>query len=308
MPRKLADAAFSNAYLLLTLAALFWGGNAVLARAVHGHVPPIAMACIRWWVAFAIVLPFALPYLRRDWAAIAGNLPMMIFLSVFGVGCYSTFLYIGLNYTTAINAAVIPSSGPVLIALVCFFVFGDRLRPLQILGIAVSLLGVLAIIARGEIEALASLAFNQGDLWVLGAVLTWAVYTAFVRKRPDIHGLSFAVATFAIGSAAITPLFVAEHLSGWKLQLDAVTVLTLVYVSIFPSILSYLFFNRGVDLIGGARAGVFMHMVPLFGTALAIVFLGEALHLYHVLGFALILLGVTMTARGPRPLSASRER
>lgn len=304
---KLAAAATSNAYLLLTLAALFWSGNNIIGRGMHGHIPPIAMATVRWWVSLLLILPFALPYLRRDWAVIRRSLPILIFLGLIGVGCYSTFLYIGLNYTGAINASVIITSGPVLIALTCFIVFGDRFTWRQIAGIAISLAGVAAIITSGDLRTLAALAFNRGDLWVLTAVAAWAVYTAYLRKRPHIHWLSFAAMTFLVAACALTPPFVAEHWSGWQLKPDWATVATLAYISIFPSVIAYLCFNRGVELIGGGRAGAFLYLVPLFGTLGAILFLGETLRLHHVLGLALILLGVTLAARQRKVARPARQ-
>jgi drug/metabolite transporter (DMT)-like permease len=297
MIRRLADALYGNAYLLLALTALFWAGNFVVGRGVHGAVPPVALAWCRWVLATAIVLPFAWPYLKRDWPAIHKNWPMLVLLGVSGAGLFNTLSYFSLNYTISLNALVLQSSGPVLIVLATFAFFGDRVRALQGLGIAISLAGVLGMIARGDLAALAAFEINRGDVGLLAAMITWALYTAFLRKRPEIHWLSFVAVTFSIAILFNTPLFVAEHLSGWQLQPTRQTLLAIGYVSIFPGLLAYIFYNRGVELIGGNRAGVFMHLVPFFGAAMAIGLLGEEPRLYHATGIALILAGVTLAAR-----------
>jgi drug/metabolite transporter (DMT)-like permease len=297
MIRRLGHKLYSNAYLLLALTALFWAGNFVVGRGVHSHVPPIALAWARWMLATAIVLPFAVPHLRREWTAVRANLPILVFLGAAGAGVFNTIAYFSLNYTTALNAVVMQSSAPVLIVLAGLILFGERVRPLQALGIAVSLAGVLTMVARGDLSVLAGLSLNKGDIGLLVAMATWAIYTAFLRKRPLIHWLSFTAVTFGVAAALNTPLMIAEHLSGWQLQLDLDTVLAIAYVSVFPSVLSYIFYNRGVELIGANRAGVFMHLVPFYGAALAILLLGEQPQLYHGVGIALILSGVAIAAR-----------
>ena len=297
MIRRLANALYANAYLLLTLVSLFWAGNFVVGRGVHGDVPPVALAWTRWLIATLIILPFALKHLKRDWPVIRANWLTLVLLGIVGVGCFNTFAYIGLNDTTALNALVLQSSGPVLIALTCFIVFADKFTPKLMLGIAVSLAGVMVIVTRGDPAVLTNFTFNKGDLWILAALGTWAIYTAFLRKRPNIHFLSFTATTFFVGMAVNTPLFLAEHYSGWQMQWDRQTMLAVAYVTIFPGILAYIFYNRSVELIGGTRSGLCLHLVPVFGAALAILFLGETLRIHHVAGFALVLMGVATAAR-----------
>ena len=296
---SVAARAFGNAYLLRTLAALFWAGNFVLARGVHEEVPPIALAWWRWALAFAILLPFALPYMRRDWPQLRAGIGILILLGILGVGCFNTFAYIGLNDTTALNAVVMQSSGPILIAIVGYALFRDQVTAAQAIGILVSLIGVAVVVSRGSIGSLLALGLNPGDLWILGAIATWAVYTAYLRKRPDVHWLSFTAATFFIGLIAITPLYIWEHVTDRQMRLDWETGLAVGYVAIFPSVLAYIFFNRGVELIGGTRTGLFLHLVPLFGALLAMIFLDETPRAFHVVGIALILIGVWLGARRP---------
>lgn len=298
MFRRLLTSLYANPWLLLTLTSLFWAGNFVVGRGVHAHVPPVALAWTRWMLATTIVLPFAWPHLKRDWPVIRRHVPVLLFFGTVGVGSFNTLTYIGLNDTTALNALVLQSSGPVLIALTCFLVFRDPLSWRQGLGIAVSLAGVLTVILGAHTGELSGFRLNPGDLYVFLALVLWGFYTAFLRKRPAIHWLSFIASTFAIAAAVITPVFLWEHASGWQLKPDLETMLAIAYVSVFPSILAYIFFNRGVELVGGTAAGVFLHLVPVFGSVLAIVFLGEAVRLHHVAGFALVIAGVTLATRG----------
>lgn len=297
MISRLFEKLYENAYLLLSLTALFWAGNFVLGRGVHEHVPPVALAWTRWTFATLIILPFALPHIRREWPLIRQNLPILIFFGTIGVGAFNTLSYTGLNYTTALNALVLQSSGPILIVLASFLIFGDRISARQGLGITLSLAGVLLMVARGDIAVLSSLELNRGDLFLLAALVLWGLYTAFLRKRPAIHWLSFVGVTFVIGALINTPFFVWEHLSVRQMTLDAQTALAVAYVSIFPSVLAYICFNRGVELIGANRAGVCLHLVPLFGAILAMTVLGEEPKAYHFAGIALIIAGVTLAAR-----------
>ncbi len=298
--RRILSALFNQPYVLLTLTPLFWGGNFVLGRGVHEFFPPIALASIRWTLAFLIILPFAWPHLRRDWPLIRRQWPWLVFLGATGAGSFNTLTYIGLNDTSALNALVINSSGPVMIALATFLFFGDRLTLRQLLGIALSLIGVLTVVSRGDLQTLAALEFNVGDLWVLGAMAIWGLYTAFLRKRPEIHWLSLAACLFGVAAIMNWPLHAWEHAYVRTLALSMDAVLAISYVAIFPSILAYVFYMRGVELIGGNRAGMFLHFVPLFGSVLAILVLGERLLWSHGLGFAMILTGVTIAARQAR--------
>lgn len=296
--RRALTALFNQPYLLLTLTPLFWGGNFVLGRGVHEFFPPIALASIRWTLAFLIILPFAWPHLRRDWPVIRTNAPWILLLGATGAGSFNTLTYIGLNYTPALNALIINSSGPVMIALASFIFFSDRLTARQGLGIALSLIGVIVVVSKGELRTLAALEFNTGDLWVLGAMGVWGVYTTFLRKRPaDIHWLSLAASLFAVAAAINWPLHAWEHAYVRPLSLSTEALLAIGYVAIFPSILAYVFYTRGVELIGGNRAGVFLHLIPLFGSALAILILGEQPLWSHGVGFGLILTGVSIAAR-----------
>ena len=284
-------------YLLLTLTALFWAGNIVLARHVAGHVPPMTLSCVRWVGAFLLLLPFAWRHLARDWPALRRRLPLMIALSATGFAVNNALSYWALQYTQALNALLIQSSGPLFVALWSLSLFGLRLTWAQLAGIAISLAGVLIIILRGDFAALAGIAINRGDLMFAGALVAFGLYSALMTQRPVTHPLSLICFTTGCGAIMLLPFSIWEYSSGLTLKPDLLTAGTLIYVVMFPSVLSYLFFNRGIALIGPNRAAPFLHLVPVFGSAMAIVLLGEQPRLFHLIGYALVLAGVAIASR-----------
>ena len=284
-------------YLLLSLTSLFWAGNIVLARYAAGHVPPMTLSCVRWIGAFLMLLPFAWPYLRADWPALRGRLPLMVLLSATGFAFNNAVSYWALQYTQALNALMIQSSGPLFVALWSLLLFGVRLTLAQFAGIALSLAGVLTILLHGDLAALASIEFNRGDLMFASAVLAFGLYSALMPRRPVTHQLSLIAFTTGCGALLLLPFSVWEYSTGSTLKFDALTLATLAYMVIFPSTLAYLFFNRGIALIGPNRAAPFFHLVPVFGSVMAIVLLGEQPRLFHLIGYLLVLSGVVIASR-----------
>lgn len=290
---RLAD----QAWLLMMLPPLFWAGNAVLGRAVAGSVPPIGLAFWRWFLGMLVVLPFAWPHLRHDITPILARWKSVLLLGTLGIGIYNTFQYIALNSTTALNAVMLQSSMPVMIVLMSLVLFRDRIGAMQGVGIAVSLVGATTLISHGDPGTLLGLELNAGDVWMLAAVVIYAAYTTLLRRRPAIHGLSFVVVTFAIGAVELLPFYVWESVSGHPVQASGITLLAVGYTVLFPSIAAYLCFNRAVELLGPNTAGLAIHLVPVFGSLLAILFLGEQPHLYHGIGIALIAAGILLATR-----------
>lgn len=284
-------------YLLLSLTSLFWAGNIVLARFVAGHVPPMTLSCVRWIGAFFMLLPFALAHLKRDWPALRAKLPLVLALSATGFAFNNAISYWALQYTEALNALLIQSSGPLFVALWSLVLFGVRLTLAQFAGIVLSLTGVLVIILRGDLAALASIHLNRGDLMFGGAVLSFGLYSALMPYRPRTHQLSLITFTIGCGAVLLFPLSIWEFANGVTLKPDALTAVTLLYVIVFPSTLAYLFFNRGIALIGPNRSAPFLHLVPVFGSAMAILLLGERLRLFHLAGYALVLAGIVIASR-----------
>ena len=291
--RGIAD----HGWLLMLLPGLLWAGNAVVGRAVAGQVPPVALAFWRWTLGAILVLPFAWRHLRRDLRPMLRATPVMLALAAFGVAAFNTLLYTAAQTTTALNIVMLQSAMPVLIVAATFLLFRETVSTGQALGIAVSLAGALTLIAQGDPSVLLGLDFNTGDLWMLAAVVSYAIYTALLRRRPAVHGLSFLAATFAIGALMLLPFYAAETLSGKPLPLTLTSALAIGYVAVFASIVSYLCFNQAVARFGPNTAGLAVHLVPVFGTLLAIFGLGEAPHAYHGIGIALIASGILLATR-----------
>jgi len=286
-------------YLLLSITALCWAGNAIVGRLAAGHIPPVTLSFLRWTLAFLIILPFAWKHLVRDWGAIRARLGTMIVLSVTGIGAFNTLQYWALEHTQALNTLLLQSAGPLFVAVWSLILLGVRLTPAQAGGITLSLTGVLVILLHGDPTALASITFNKGDIIFTVALAIFGLYSVLSLKRPEIHGLSFVGFTFGCGAACLVPLWIWELFSRPVMQLNTANLLSLFYVAVFPSTLAYLCFNRGVQLIGANRAAPFFHVVPVFGSAMAIVFLGERPQLFHIIGFALVLTGVFVASRKP---------
>ncbi len=284
-------------YLLLSLTSLFWAGNIVLARYVAGHVPPMTLSCVRWIGAFAMLMPFAWPHLKQDWPALRARLPLMVGLSATGFAFNNAISYWALQYTEALNALLIQSSGPLFVALWSLLLFGMRLTWAQLAGIMISLAGVLTILLRGDLAALVDIRFNRGDVMFAGAVLSFGLYSALITRRPKIHQLSLISFTIGCGAVLLLPFSIWEFSESVRLKPDALTLATVIYVMIFPSTLAYLFFNRGIALIGPNRASPFLHLVPVFGSAMAILLLGEQPRLFHLTGYVLVLAGVVIASR-----------
>ncbi len=284
-------------YLLLSLTSLFWAGNIVLARHVAGHVPPLTLSCLRWIGTFLILLPFAWPHLKRDWPVMRAHLPMLVFLSSIGFAYNNAISYWAMQYTEALNALLIQSAGPLFVALWSLALFGVRLTGAQLAGITISLVGVLTIILRGDFSALAGISFNRGDLMFASSLVSFGLYSALMPRRPVTHALSLISFTTCCGAVMLLPFAIWEFSTGVTFKFDLISMTALAYVVIFPSTLAYTFFNRGLALIGPNRAAPFFHLVPVFGSAMAILLLGEQLRLFHLVGYVLVLAGVVIASR-----------
>ncbi len=283
--------------LLLTLTSAFWAGNFVLGRAIVGVIPPVTLACLRWTLASLIFLPFAWSYVKKDRAELLRNWKVVLFLAFVGPGCYNTLSYLGLLSTEALNGLVLNAAGPMFIALAAWSLFGDRLEAPQFVGLIAGFAGVLLIIAKGDFESLSRFKFNPGDILLIVGMIAWSVYTACLRLRPRVSWQSFNLTSYSIAAVANVPFALVEYHAGSRMEANGATFATIAYVAVFPSLLAYILYNRGVELLGPARAGLFLFLVPVFGGVLAMVALGEQLYWYHAAGFALIIAGVLLGTR-----------
>jgi drug/metabolite transporter (DMT)-like permease len=296
-------------YLLLTLTPFFWACNWIIGRGLYTEIPPMAMTFYRWFFALLILAPFALPHVRREWPIVRRHRGVLALLGVVGVGTHNGLTYLGLNYTTAINGVMLNSFIPVMIIALSWIVLRQRLSRLQLTGVAVSLGGVLAILSGGSVGTLASLSLNRGDLLVILAMLLWSIYTIGLRWRPPgLHMLTFLFVIACVGDAAVLPLYLGEMALGARMVFSWLNLAALASVALFSSVLAYIFWNRGVEQVGANVAGLFVHLMPVFGTILAWLLLGEQLRPFHVVGIGLILTGIYVTSRAaPPPIPAAPE-
>lgn len=284
-------------YLLLVLAASFWGGNFNVARAFNLEIPPMGLSFWRWVVAGLILLPFVWRPMRQQWPAFKQNFPLVLALGILGVSGFNTLVYSGLQTTTATNGVLMQSVNPIFIIILSSLLLGEFASKRQWLGIVISLLGVLAILIQGQLANLWKLDFHAGDLIILLAVLDWGLYTVLLRKLPnELKGLPILGYTIAIGVLGILPLYLYEiTMTSRSMPVNWISISSVLYVAIFPSVLSYLFWNHGTQRIGANRAGQFAHVVPISGIIIAVLLLGEELHLYHLVGVALVAAGIVLS-------------
>jgi len=264
-----------------------------VGRALHDSVPPVTLAFWRWSIALLLLMPWIARPLWRQRRVILSHWKALLFLSLLGVATYNTLNYTALQTTTATNSAIINSACTVMIIAVNFVAFGVRASARQWTGVATSLAGVLVIVARGDLNVLVALELVRGDVLLFIAALCWAVYTAYLRLRPRaLDGLTFLGATIVIGIAVLAPLYVLEALEAEPVAFSPGVIAGIAYAGIFPSVLAYLFWNRAVAEVGANRAGQFLHLIPVFGTLLAVIFLRESLEAFHFAGAALIFAGI----------------
>jgi drug/metabolite transporter (DMT)-like permease len=295
-----ADRQQARAYALLGLVMLLWAGNSIVGRAVRDDVGPFILSFVRWAGASLVLLPFALGPLRRDWAELRKSWLIVLVLGLTGVAAFNAIMYTGLHYTTATNGLLLQAAIPPAVLAADRLFFAVRAGWAQLLGILASMLGVAVIVFQGQPSHVLGFRFGLGDGLVLISCLDWAIYTVLLRKRPNVSPLSFLLATFLVGVAAIAPLAVWEAVAGPPVRWSAGVGAAFLYVALLPSLVSYLIYNHATKLVGPARAGQSITLLPLFGALLSAALLGEKLHAYHFGGMALILIGIVVSALAPR--------
>ena len=289
---------FDAPYLLLTLTSLFWAGNMVIGRSIRGDVPPIALAFWRWALALLLIAPFALPHWRSQWRSLLAGWKPIVLLGALGVGGYNTFAYLALQYTTAINATMLNSLIPVATIVLARLLLGRRLHRLEGIGVVLSLIGVSVIVTQGHVARLLGLQLNPGDFWMLIAVLDWGLYTVGLHWRPKgVDPMLMLAAMTVVGVLMLGPLWAWEMSQGRFVVPGLANYTAMLYTAVFPGFLGYVFYNRGVALVGPNRGALFIHLMPAFGTVLSVIFLDELPRTFHAVGIGLILCGIWLTTR-----------
>ncbi|OGU11295.1 MAG: multidrug transporter [Geobacteraceae bacterium GWC2_58_44] len=280
-------------YLLLTLSALIWSGNFVISRAMHDVIPPAGFVFWRWVVAIAVLAPIALPRLRREWPVLRANLKLVGICGLFGVTLFNFLIYTAMQTTTAINAALVNSAIPVFIIMFARIFYGQTVSLRQHMGITLSLAGVTTIILQGDLARIRTLTFNRGDLLVLLAAVAWALYSVAMKRYPQgLNPFLFLFSIAVCGLLFLVPFYAVEIAAGNLMTVNTPTLLSIGYVGILASVVAFMSWNSGLRKVGPHLGGQFVHLMPAFSTILAVIFLGERLHTFHVVGISLIFAGI----------------
>lgn len=283
-------------YLLLILAVLFWSGNFIVGRGIHNEIPPMTLAFWRWAIALLIILPFSLRPILRQKDLIRRNWKILTFLAILSVTNFSMFIYMALKSSTVTNAVLINSMIPIFIVIVSWMGFKERITLRQAVGIVISLTGLMFIITKGNLSTLIAVRFGKGDMWTISAGISWALYSALLRKCPvELDSLSFLTATIIIGIFFIFPFYIWEIGTGKTMNFTHASIGSIIYVALFASVLAYTFWNKAIQIIGANKTGVFIHLMPVFSIILAMIFLDEKLRGYHIKGTILIFSGIFLT-------------
>lgn len=287
-----------NPYLLLSLAIFFWAGNSTIGRAFGADISPLNLAFWRWTVVLVLLTPFGIKPFIMSWSVIRKNIWVLLALSFLSVSCFNTLLYIGLRFTTVVNATLVQASLPVIVVALSWVFLKKTITPRQGTGIVASFCGVAMIITAGDLSAITSINLNPGDLIILGAIALWGAYSVMLVKRPaEMSGFVFLYTTVVFGWLFLIPLYGFELVHHGGFELTQSTFSAVAYVALFPSIASYLCWNKGVAEVGANQAGMFVNLMPVFGAILGMVFLGEVLKWYHFAGICLIFAGVWLATR-----------
>lgn len=284
-------------FVLLTLTVLFWSGNFVIGRGIRELIPPVSLNFWRWTGALAVLLPFTLSRTIRQWPLVRRHWLLLASMSIPSIAIFNAFIYTALQSTTTTNTVLVNAMTPIFIGLAAWLIFRVRMARRQLIGVLVSLGGLVFLMTRGNWMVIQNLTFSTGDLWTLGAGVSWALYSVMLRLRPiQMDPLVFLTGLIVFGLIFLLPVYLWELSVKGGFVLSVPSLAGVAYVCVFPSVLSYIFWNRGVEMVGANRAGVFFHLMPVFSIIMAAGFLGERLHLYHLFGMALIFGGIALTA------------
>ncbi|MDY3199471.1 MAG: DMT family transporter [Arcobacter sp.] len=284
-------------YVLLVLTVLFWSGNFIFGRLVSSSIEPMQLSFFRWFFVLLLLSPFLIINYKNILKVFKKEYLVLLILGSLGISGFNTFLYYGLQTTTATNALLINSSIPIFIIILSAIIFKTSITKIQFSGVILSTLGVIYLILKGEIDHIFELEFTHGDLWIIAACVDWALYTVLLKYKPkELNSIEFFSITTLIGTIILFIVFLYQGYSFEFSFLEKNEVLySLAYIVIFPSILSFYFWNRAILEVGANKAGQFTHLMPIFGAILAYFFLGEVMQTYHIVGIILIFLGIYLS-------------
>ena len=289
-----------TAIIFLLCTMTFWAGNAVTGRMFYEELPPFQLAFWRWVLAGAIVLIVLRPPLRRDWAVIWAYKWTLLIIGTLGIGMYNTLQYWALHYTTATNVGLIQTIMPLLITMMDWMINRSRVYKIQFVGMALSTLGVVVVISRGDLNVLLNLSLNIGDVLMVIAVLVYGLFSVLLKRAPKLNQWSLLFVLFMIGAVELLPLQYYEYASGERFDFSTGPIIGMIYIVIGPALLAYYFFTTAVGRLGANRAGLFFYWLPIAAAGLAAWLLDERLAFYHLIGFILVVIGLRLGLRVPQ--------
>ena len=288
-----------TAYIFLILTTLFWSGNFIVGKAAHlFEIPPFTLNFYRWTFAWLILAPFTLKEIYKKKDYILDNIKLILVLGITSITIFNSIVYYSLNFTQVISGVLMISTIPVMIIFFCWVFRIEKTNPYQILGVILSLLGVVVIVIKADLSKLMNLNFNKGDLWMVVAMFSWAMYSALLRKKKfELSQISLLQTIISAGLILLLPAYLIEMSLGYRLNVNLPFVLTLGYVVIFPGLASFIFWIKGISIIGSNRSGIFLHLMPIFSTILAILIFDEKFMIFHFIGAVFIISGIIISSK-----------
>ena len=288
-----------TAYIFLILTTLFWAGNFIVGKAASlFEIPPFTLNFYRWTFAWLILAPFTIKEIIEKKNYIFGNIKLIIILGITSITIFNSIVYYSLNFTQVISGVLMISTIPVMIIVFCWLLKIEKTNIFQILGVIFSLCGVVVIITKANLTILLNLNFNKGDLWMVVAMFSWALYSALLRKKKlELSQLSLLQTIISAGLVFLLPAYLIELFLGYRANIHLPFILTLTYVVLFPGLASFILWIKGISIIGSNRAGIFLHLIPIFSTIFAIIIFKEKFMLYHLIGAILIISGIILSSK-----------
>ena len=288
-----------RAYLYLTLCTLFWSGNFIVGKvATLFEIPPLTLNFYRWFIAFLILCPFTLKGVIMNFEEIKKNFLVLVIMGFTSISVFNSVVYYSLNYTQVLNGVLMISTIPVFIIFFSGLFKTESIKIYQIIGVVISLMGVISIITKLDLSLLLSLKLNKGDLWMLVAMISWTTYSLLLgKKKVKLEPFIFLQTIIIIGLLFLLPMYIAEMLVGKKITINFPVIMTIGYVVFFAGIGAYTFWNAAIKLIGPSRSGVFLHLMPIFSSLMAVFLLGEQFSFHHIVGTLLIISGILLSSK-----------
>ena len=288
------------AYIFLIFATLFWSGNFIVGKAASlFEIPPFTLNFYRWLFAWLILAPFTLKEIFKKKNYILRNINLILIFGITSITVFNSIVYYSLNFTQVISGVLMISTIPVMIIFFCWIFKIERTNFYLILGVIFSLLGVIVIVTKADLGKLLNLNFNKGDLWMVVAMFSWAMYSALLRKKKfELSQISFLQTIISAGLILLLPAYLIELALGYRLNIHLPFILTLSYVVLFPGLASFFFWIKGISIIGSNRAGIFLHLMPIFSTVMAILIFKEKFMTFHLIGALLIVTGIILSSKG----------